>query len=174
MFNFLKSEFGRGRGSKLSDDLDVAVSRDDVAAVRLALSNGADPGTRVYTDGESALHTAAWQGSLVISTLLLDHRANLNAADVGGQAHLHIAAQRGSPQVVRLLLERGANPQTVTRARQTALYMAAQEGFRNVAMVLLEHKADVKITAGDGFGSSARVGSTWIRKHRETSSQARR
>mmetsp|Transcript_57603 Transcript_57603/g.106471 ORF Transcript_57603/g.106471 Transcript_57603/m.106471 type:complete len:1081 (+) Transcript_57603:107-3349(+) len=54
--------------------------------------------------GRTALHYAAWQGSLEIIGLLLDARADVQSKDDEGRTALHVACFRGHEGAVRLLL----------------------------------------------------------------------
>mmetsp|Transcript_15201 Transcript_15201/g.34668 ORF Transcript_15201/g.34668 Transcript_15201/m.34668 type:complete len:1015 (-) Transcript_15201:85-3129(-) len=54
--------------------------------------------------GRTALHYAAWQGSLEIIDLLLDARADVQSKDEEGRTALHIACYRGHEGAVRLML----------------------------------------------------------------------
>jgi ankyrin repeat protein len=60
-------------------------------------------------DGDSLLHVAASCGHSGIAELLIERRANVNAASNKGQRPLHFAAGNGHIDVARILLEHGAD-----------------------------------------------------------------
>lgn len=94
----------------------------DPAAVALMMELGFDPATRGH-DGGTALHCAAWQGSVAATRAVLAYpsgRAQVDARDSSygasplgwcchGAQHSGIAAA-DHPGVARLLLEAGARP----------------------------------------------------------------
>jgi uncharacterized protein len=93
----------------------------DVAAMRLLLDSGADPGRQAAngatalmfaaTPARGAAGPAAEQAALETITLCLDRGADVNAVNALGQTALHLAGPAGeSDAVVKLLLSRGANP----------------------------------------------------------------
>ena len=55
-----------------------AAKRGDVAAVRAALKEGADPNAALG-DGLTALHMAAQEGNLDLAQVLIGAKANINA-----------------------------------------------------------------------------------------------
>jgi ankyrin repeat protein len=93
----------------------------DVGAVALMLSLGFDPRTAGH-DGGSALHVAAWDGSVkMVETLLRDPRARelvtIRDAHHGGTplgwccyGSMHNASRGDHAAVARLLLDAGAKP----------------------------------------------------------------
>lgn len=61
---------------------------------------------------------------LKIAQVLLDYRADVNAATPEGYTALMAASALGSPDAVALLLKKGANVRARTRDGQTALSLA--------------------------------------------------
>lgn len=53
--------------------------------------------------------------------LLLDHKANPNAATTAGQTPLHIAAREGHVQTVRILLDMEAQQTKMTKVKHVCL-----------------------------------------------------
>ena len=134
-------------GSILPDDralLDAA-KRGDVAAVKAALKQGADPNA-AQGDGLSALHLAAQQGNLEVVKLLLGAKANVEAKTrIGDYTPLHLAAAEAHLGVVQALLAAGANAGAVTTSTGvTPLHLAAKSlNGQLVVKALLDKGAPV-------------------------------
>src|SRR5574342_1286467 len=81
-----------------------AAQRNDVAAVRLLLRQGADVNA-AQGDGMTALHWAAQGGDVALLRVLLYAGANREATTrLGGYTPLHLASQEGADDAVRVLL----------------------------------------------------------------------
>lgn len=74
--------------------------------------------------------------------ILLEHGANLNAADYSGDSALHVASRSGKIPVVELLLEYGVNVDFRDKEGQTPLHKAAYYLKLQVLVVLLDCGAD--------------------------------
>lgn len=59
----------------------------------------------VLQQGKAALHWAVERGHLQASTVLLQHRAFVNAKSKQGVSALHIAARNGFDRLVRMLIQ---------------------------------------------------------------------
>ena len=90
-----------------STDLSEAAFTGNLAAMKQALSDGADPNTKDPTSGSTLLATAALMGHTEIVGLLLEHDADINARSQDGGTALHAAAFLGRAETVKLLLEKG-------------------------------------------------------------------
>jgi ankyrin repeat protein len=109
-----------------------AVRGNDVAAVTLLLSAGADP-RLTASDGSTPLMVAAGQAwrdehslgtereSIDAITLLLATGLDVNETNSAGQTALHGAAGRGAADVVRFLVDRGARLDVKDKANRTPL-----------------------------------------------------
>ena len=92
-----------------SPDLSGAVFIGDLAAVKRALTDGADPDAQDPKSGSTMLSIAALMGHTEIVALLLEHGADVNAKSRDGGTALHAAAFLGRIEAVKLLLEHGAD-----------------------------------------------------------------
>jgi ankyrin repeat protein len=100
------------------------------------------------------LHLAAANGNTAIIKLLLDKRADANAAAASGVTPLMEAARSGSADAVRLLLANGARSTRANPARgQTALMWAVSRQHPDIVKVLIENHADVHARTGDASGA---------------------
>jgi ankyrin repeat protein len=98
-----------------------AANRDGATALYLAsiagsapmmdklLKAGADP-NELGPEGETPIMLAARNGRVDAITVLLNHKAEVNATDkLRGTTALMWAAEQGHPEAVKLLIDRGAN-----------------------------------------------------------------
>ena len=101
-------EFDSKRVSS-AQDLSGAVFIGDLAAVKRALTDGADPNARDPQSGSTMLSIAALMGHTEVVALLLENGADVNAKSRDGGTALHAAAFLGRAETVKLLLEKGAD-----------------------------------------------------------------
>jgi ankyrin repeat protein len=106
-------------------------------AVELLLKSGAK------TDDESRnparlhpINSAAAARNARAVALLLEHGANVNAAQNGGYTALHSAAHNGDVETVKLLLEKGADPSLTSDDGRTPLEMARLDNHTEVIALL--------------------------------------
>lgn len=119
-----------------------------MAAMRVLIAHGAD--VHAVDDplttgrGLTPLHLAARGGRAATAALLLDHGANVNAADSNGDTPLHIAVRSNDREMARFLLTRtpGANVDLANRNGDTPLHLAAWAGDVDMVKLLLAHRAD--------------------------------
>ena len=111
--------------------------------------------TPTYTghNGITLLHMSVWLGARECTELLLDHGADVNAADRTGKTPLHLAAWRNMGSLSRLLLDRGANSDTLDSFGISPLHMAAMYNSARAVEELI--KSGANIDAQDGMGASA-------------------
>ena len=83
---------------------------------------------------------------LAVIAMLLDHGADIEAADNDGMTPLHHASE---PSVIGLLLDRGANIEAIDNSGQTPLHHATEP---LVAALLLDRGAGIEVT--DTHGST--------------------
>ena len=117
--------------------LKVAAERSDPAMVRLLIEHGADV-NRCESGGYTALMVACrqyycsgigpYERVKAVVALLLDRRADFNAAADDGDTPLHLAIRARQYGVVELLLEHGADANCTDARGRTPLKLARQWG----------------------------------------------
>ena len=140
-------------------DLWVAAARGNPQRVRRLLAGGADVEKKGGLSQTSPLFAAARMGTIFtiasaesyarheeVVLLLLQHSADVSAADVFGRTALHVSSWQGHEAVVLLLLQHGADVSSKTKLGSSPLHMAALKGHKQVILTLLEHGADVSST----------------------------
>ncbi|XP_028264059.1 ankyrin repeat domain-containing protein 27 isoform X2 [Parambassis ranga] len=97
------------------------------------------------SDGFTPLHVAALYGHSSLASLLIRHRANVNARTNQSATPLHLASQNCHIQVVRLLLECNAKLNKKDHYGNTPLIQACLRGNLETATTLLKSNAMVNI-----------------------------
>ena len=101
--------------------LSAAAFTGDIAAMKQALADEADPNTKDPQSGSTLLATAALMGHTKIVILLLERGADVNVRSRDGGTALHAAAFLGRTEIVQLLLEKGADTRLRNNTGSTAL-----------------------------------------------------
>jgi ankyrin repeat protein len=91
-----------------------------------------------------ALHSAAFNGHEAVVKLLLNHGADINAAD-----RIRQLPFSGHEAIVRLLLNRGVDFKAIIHNGRTSLHFAAQNGHEAIVRLLLNRGADFKAISHD-------------------------
>ena len=73
---------------ELNNKLLSAAINGDINSVRESIVNGADVNAK-DNDGKTALHWAAWDGKVDITTFLIEKGADVGAKDENGKTALH-------------------------------------------------------------------------------------
>jgi ankyrin repeat protein len=121
-----------------------AVTNQDVESARSLIYAGANVHATTRLNSVTSLWLAAQSGDAVMVYLLLDNKAEPDAANGDGVTPLMVASASGNPDVVHILIERGANPNAAEKAYgQTPLMFAAANNEADVITVLVEKGADV-------------------------------
>ena len=119
----------------------AAIKAGDVAAVRVALIDGADA-EAAETDGTTPLHWAVLADDPAIVSLLLEAGADASARNRYQVPPIALAAVNGNAAITQLLLEAGADPNATLAQGETVLMTAARTGAPDVVRRLLDAGAD--------------------------------
>lgn len=125
-------------GAVLADampPLATAVSKGDLAAVKLLLDQGADPDT--VWNGYTVLTWASGAGKLAIVKALVEHHASINPK--GSWAPLAAAASNKQPEIAAYLIAHGALVNVQSSSGWTPLDDAEGNHDAKTAKVLRDH-----------------------------------
>jgi cytohesin len=147
-----------------------AAANGNAETVKLLLERGADPNyqpsetnklltsyidpsstdTLAWRQGLTPLLFAAASGDPKTVTLLLDHRAELNARDRHKRNALWLPAANGSTAVAEVLIQKGIDLNAQDEDGWTPLMVAARNGQTEIVKLLLTKKADVALKDAQG------------------------
>ena len=144
-----KEEFEHRTAGDETPLMIAAVANARNAAAEL-VACGADVNARALAvvrgdefESGTPLSYAAWNNSLEMAKLLIEHGADVNVDFWDGETPLHSAASNNSLEMAKLLIERGANVSALTRYfrdRSLApLNHAASNNSLEMAKLLIEH-----------------------------------
>lgn len=131
----------------------AAVEQQDQAQLTTALADGAAVDAADAL-GTTALHIAAWKGSLDSVQLLLRHDADPDQRNRFGVTPLELAIGQHDSAKVEALLQAGADANTTRHSGETLLMLAAETGVPAIVDALLAHGAIVDVR-DPHFGQSA-------------------
>jgi ankyrin repeat protein len=122
-------------------EIHEAAEADDVVRIQALLATNSALVHLPGKDDLTPLHVAARSGSLKAAAALLEHGADVNAADVHGCSPLHSAVYGQRTRVAEFLLSHGANVNAARDDGTTPLYYAAADGDTNLVALLLKNDA---------------------------------
>ena len=153
-----RNEIAKLFGVKEFDSKDIASAHDlsgavfigNLAAVKQALTDGADPNAEDPQSGSTMLSIAALMGHTEIVTVLLEHGADVNAKSRDGGTALHAAAFLGRAEATKLLLEKGADTTLRNNMGSTAIDGAKLDWeFTKVIISMIQIEVDeAEVKAG--------------------------
>ena len=128
-------------GASLSQDLIEAVKIEDVQTFDNLLLKGVDvnaiDAVKVFEQKTALIHAAS-NGNAYMVKMLLEHGADVNAADFSKSTSLIHAARNGNASVVVLLLKAGADVNAGDVVNNTAFDEALEGGHVFIMKLLLE------------------------------------
>ncbi len=133
------------------EEIILAAKEGDVPALKALLAK--NPELVKATDagmGATALHWASIYGRKEVIRILLQHNADVNAAEIHAGTSMHWASHFNDPEVIDWLLDKGAEIDHANQMGRTPLHVAARRGCLDVARRLIERGADIGATVNDG------------------------
>jgi ankyrin repeat protein len=157
-----------GTAAATPDSAPTSDEAEEVKKIRAMIRDSPDLINARDQGGNTRLHTAAFQGHLVVARFLIENGADANAQNRSGWTPLHDAVNGGHKALVELCLSHSASVQTPDSNGNTPLHIAARRGFRSIVEVLLAHAADANaktksgstplhLAAANGFRSVAEL-----------------
>jgi ankyrin repeat protein len=120
-----------------------------VPLARLLIHRGADIGWSRDSFSDSVLCRAISNNNYPIAALLLEHGADVNAAEHNGYRALHFACERmdaDNPEMVHLLIAHGADIEARSECGDTPLTIFEFDDHKpRIMAALLEHGADAGV-----------------------------
>lgn len=145
--------------------LAYAILEGHVEIVRFLMKHGAYVADDIINNAR-CLIACAGLGITDVMMMLLEHGADVNAAD-GGFTALMCVAGLGHTEIAKILIEHGADVNAKDDYGETALMFAAFNGKTEMARMLIEHGADIyatkygktasKIAAEKGYRETANL-----------------
>lgn len=117
--------------------IDEAITRGDLADVRLHLSSNPASLNQGRDKTRSPLVQAILRGKTEIALLLIESGAKADAQDSSLRTTLHLAVDRNNPALISPLLKAGAKPDLRDRSGWTALHHAAAKNQLETSKALL-------------------------------------
>jgi ankyrin repeat protein len=149
-------------------DLFAAAAEGDVHTTRALLRKQGVDVDAENENGTSAMCVAAAHGHTEVITVLLDHGAGVNKADISNQTSLYLASVKGRVEALKVLIDRGGelnqafvHPGGFTirpsfhhelQIMDTPISAASSIGHTEVVEILLAAGADA-LRAGGYFGT---------------------
>ncbi len=135
-----------------TSELIIAVQQGNTVKVKELLAvPGVDPNQVDVSTGRTALHWAAKENRLELAQLLIDAKANVNAADRTGKGPLTLAAESGSVDTTRLLVDAGSSLTARDSIGGTALSWGCGLGSAETVKILIAKGADTTIIDVNGL-----------------------
>ncbi|MFM2322020.1 MAG: hypothetical protein RLZZ225_173 [Pseudomonadota bacterium] len=102
-----------------------AILQDDLNQVKYLIKSGAKLDSR-DSNGNTLLHTAAWDGSLDVAIFLINEGVDLEAKNDYGHTPLHAAVQNGHFKIVEQLVNKGVVLEPRDDRGDTPLHLAVE------------------------------------------------
>lgn len=136
--------------SILKSLIELSGDQDLEMVIRFLLDSGIDVNEQ-SDSGWTPLHEAAKTGQTDIASLLIQHGAELNAANHQYlYTPLHIAANYGHADTLLLLIHEGADIKTESIDGMESIYIAADKNHTEIIKILLDNGADINSKDKDG------------------------
>lgn len=155
--------------------LAVAIDSNNVDAVRMLLTGGADH-SAIEVDGSTPLIRAAFPEKAAVMDLLLMHGADVNGEDQNGISPAHsvimrtarrvqalrtddddlqqsIECEKSSIEILQTLMQYGADLHSPDRNGKNLLHLAAETGLKRTALFCLTNRFDISRADKSGWAA---------------------
>lgn len=132
--------------------LSEAIKKGDIKKIEELFASGISINEREEPFQRTPLHFAAEYGNPLISELLIERGAEINAKDILGRTPFHIAIANEHLDVAKVLLEKGANPAEKDNEGNTPLHLAAEKGAIKSLFFLFNFIPEIEIDSTSKFG----------------------
>jgi ankyrin repeat protein len=142
------------RMDRIDEELFQAARDNNLPELRRLVSVGADVNYK-HVLGSTPLHAACFDGHEQVVKELVEHGADIEAADIiNGRTPLIWASSKGYSQVVKELMEHGADTEARDRNHSTSLHCASRMGHVAVINELLCPAVEIRANDGNGATTS--------------------
>lgn len=123
-----------------------AVESNQYFIARFLIEKGADVNLKYKHEYFTILIASVFSRNVQLTSLLLDHGANIDDTDLCGETPLMWAVKEGMVDMATLLINRGANLEKLEPGSfMTALLLSIQHRQPDTALLLIDSGADVNI-----------------------------
>lgn len=138
---------------KTDTEFSLLYFAENVDIAKILLQNDADPNVKNGYGGITSFYKAARNGDVEMCELLLEYKADIDAADAtNGMSALHNASRdSGNPKMCKFLIDRGANVNLKNKDNgNSPLHISILTHRDDLANILIKGKADVDLKNNDG------------------------
>ena len=139
------------RSTEAAPPIVLAVRSGDMAALKAALASGGGTEAQERMSQRTALHFAAESGNKDAVALLIEAKANPNAADRTGKTPVAMAAEKGHADALKALLAAGGDANVRDQVQGSPLLWASGLGTPETVTILLAAGANPNIEDVNGM-----------------------
>ncbi|MGV8122895.1 MAG: ankyrin repeat domain-containing protein [Candidatus Xenobiia bacterium LiM19] len=131
------------------DELEKAFLQCDAAKVASLLDSDRELLSLRGKEGTTLLQRAVMLGESALAEVLLNHGAELDAADERGRTALHCAVFADHCSLAEILISQGASLAAVDKLGYTPLCLSARDGLVEMSELLIRNGADINFHHND-------------------------
>mmetsp|Transcript_6891 Transcript_6891/g.10280 ORF Transcript_6891/g.10280 Transcript_6891/m.10280 type:complete len:292 (-) Transcript_6891:505-1380(-) len=149
----------------LPTGLHAAAANGDVNIAKVLIQHGSAVDVSNLSNGNTALHQAAFSGSKDVCQLLVDAMENPEQTNHYGNTPMHTACRVGSLDVIKFLISKGGDVNAVNNRGSTALHFcaflcdpntscaknASGDAYLQIAETVIQAKANVNVRDANGY-----------------------
>lgn len=139
------------RTTEAAPPIVLAVRTGDMAALKAAIAAGGGTEAQERMSQRTALHFASEAGNKDAVAMLLEAKANPNAADRTGKTPVSMAAEKGHAEILKALLAAGGDANVRDQVQGSPLLWASGLGTPETVTILLAAGASPNIEDVNGM-----------------------